>query len=394
LAEVTREIDRPLGQSVRKGRETARRRIGGGALAAGLAAVALAGVSGAIALREKPFRKAEPVAVATPEPTAATQAPPPVSVAPAAPAQPAPPSAAKPDGPQIIRVQPVETGGQAGIVVRDPSAIGQNLAVAHLPDKALIEDGETGPLPIRAADGRRPFDAYARPWSGTRGARVAIVIGGLAVSQTGTQEAIARLPAEVTLAFASQGNSIGRWMQEARRRGHEIVMQLPLEPFDFPNVNPGRDTLTVAAEPEENLRSLRRVLSRTTNYAMVMNYMGARFSADPAAFAPVMAELARRGLGYLDDGSSARSVAPELAQKDGVPLAVADTAIDLVQERGAILKKLDELEATARAKGFALGTGSAFGVTVDAVSSWVNEARMRGIEIVPVSAVANDPERR
>ena len=394
MAEVTREIDRPLGQSARKGRETARRRIGGGALAAGLAAVALAGVSGAIALREKPFRKAEPVAVATPEPTAATQAPPPVSVAPAAPAQPAPPSAAKPDGPQIIRVQPVETGGQAGIVVRDPSAIGQNLAVAHLPDKALIEDGETGPLPIRAADGRRPFDAYARPWSGTRGARVAIVIGGLAVSQTGTQEAIAKLPAEVTLAFASQGNSIGRWMQEARRRGHEIVMQLPLEPFDFPNVNPGRDTLTVAAEPDENLRSLRRVLSRTTNYAMVMNYMGARFSADPTAFAPVMAELARRGLGYLDDGSSARSVAPELAQKDGVPLAVADTAIDLVQERGAILKKLDELEATARAKGFALGTGSAFGVTVDAVSSWVNEARMRGIEIVPVSAVANDPERR
>ena len=74
-----------------------------------------------------------------------------------------------------------------------------------------------------------------------------IVIGGLGLSQTGTQQAIAKLPPEVTLAFAPQGNSIGRWMQEARRKGHEIVMQVPLEPFDYPNVNPGRNTLTVAA---------------------------------------------------------------------------------------------------------------------------------------------------
>ncbi|TGV30022.1 divergent polysaccharide deacetylase family protein, partial [bacterium M00.F.Ca.ET.168.01.1.1] len=97
---------------------------------------------------------------------------------------------------------------KAGIVIRDPSALGQNLKVAHLPDRALIEASDSGPLPIRSADGRRPFDVYARPWSGSRGARVAIVIGGLAVSQTGTQAAIAKLPAEVTLAFAPQGNSI------------------------------------------------------------------------------------------------------------------------------------------------------------------------------------------
>ena len=281
----------------------------------------------------------------------------------------------------------------APIVIRDPSTLGQNLRVAHLPDRALIENSETGPLPIRAADGRRPFDVYARPWSGARGARVAIVIGGLAVSQTGTQAAIAKLPPEVTLAFAPQGNSIGRWMQAARQSGHEIVMQVPLEPFDYPNVNPGRNTLTVDATPDENLKNLHWALSRTTNYTGVMNYMGARFSADTTAMEPVMAELGKRGLLYLDDGSSARSVAPELALKDGVPFAAGDTAIDAVQDRGDILKKLDQLEATARAKGFAIGTGSAFDITVDTVTSWIGEAKKRGIEIVPVSAVAIDPEK-
>ncbi|MFE0017016.1 divergent polysaccharide deacetylase family protein [Mesorhizobium sp. NPDC059054] len=393
MADFTKEIERPLGQSVRASASRSARRFGRGQMVAALGVLAIVGASALIAFGEKPFRKPEVVATPVPQETkpveTATQIPAASEVSPKSAPQPK-----KSSGPQIIHVQPTDSGGQAGIVIQDASAVGQNLSVAHLPDKALIEDGEGGPLPIRSADGRRPFDVYARPWSGARGARVAIVIGGLAVSQTGTQSAIAKLPGEVTLAFASQGNSIGRWMQEARRRGHEIVMQLPLEPFDYPNVNPGRNTLTVDAGEEENLKNLRWVLSRTTNYTAVMNYMGARFSTDPEAFGPVMAELAKRGIGYLDDGSSARSVAPDLAKKDGVPLAIADTAIDGVQERGAILKKLDELEATARAKGYALGTGSAFNVTVDAVVSWVNEAKKRGIEIVPVSAVATDPERK
>jgi len=381
-----KEIDRPLGQGQKSSRPAdARVRIPFATVMTVLAAVAVLGASAMIALRERPWRQPEVVATRQ----AAAEVP----------AEPKPrpeiQSATQPGGSRIIRVQPEESSEEGGaILVRDPSALQQDLRVAHLPDRALVEETEGGPLPVRAADGRRPFDVYARPWSGARGARVAIVIGGLAVSQTGTQAAIARLPPEVTLAFASGGNSIGRWMQEGRRKGHEIVMQMPMEPFDYPNVDPGRNTLTVDAAPDDNLRAMRRVLSRTTNYTTVMNYMGGRFTADEQALAPIMRELAARGLGYLDDGSSARSRAPELAAQERMPVAIADTQIDAVQDRTAILKKLDELEATARAKGSAIGIGSAFDVTVDAVASWVDEAKMRGIEIVPVSAVANDPEKR
>ncbi|MFB9981961.1 divergent polysaccharide deacetylase family protein [Mesorhizobium kowhaii] len=391
MADTGKDIERPLGQTVRSPRAAGK--VSAGAVAATVVVLAVVGVSGAIALREKPFRKPQEVAVSTPKVTAAAEpAAAPAALAPVAAAKPEAP--AKTGGPQIIHVQTEEGDGPPkAIVIHDPSTLGQNLKIAHIPDKALIEASETGPLPVRAADGRRPFDVYARPWSGARGARVAIVIGGLAVSQTGTQAAIAKLPAEVTLAFAPQGNSIGRWMQAARQAGHEIVMQVPLEPFDYPNINPGRNTLTVAASADENLKNLHWALSRTTNYTGVMNYMGARFSADAAAMAPFMAELGKRGLAYIDDGSSARSLAPDLALKDGVPFVSGDTAIDAVQDRGAILKKLDGLEATARAKGFAVGIGSAFDLTVDTVSSWVAEAKKRGIEIVPISAVAIDPQK-
>lgn len=344
-------------------------------------AATILAVSTVIAMQDPPWRTPAETVVVTPEVAAVT--PPPTAAQ--APAQP------RAEGPAIIKVPPQP---DQPIVLRDPTSVAQDTRTAHMPDRALIEESAHGPLPARAADGRRPVDVYARPWSGARGAKVAIVIGGMGVSQTGTQSAITKLPPEVTLAFAPQGNSLDRWMQDARRRGHELVLQIPLEPFDYPNVDPGRNTLTVEADADENLDALHASLGRMTNYVGVVNYMGARFLAEPAAVSPLMGELSRRGLLFLDDGSTARSLAGEQALANRVPFAAADAAIDAQRDRPAILKKLDELERTARARGHALGIGFAFDTTVDAVAQWAAEARRRGIEIVPVSALAADPERR
>ncbi|MBL0933588.1 MAG: divergent polysaccharide deacetylase family protein [Rhizobiaceae bacterium] len=370
-----REIDRPIGQAPR-GRQPRDRRT---LVATAIGAVALFGLSVLATLHDDGLRSPPPFVVATPEPE------PPA----------APTDARRPAGPSITRVEPrEETDSPSIVTIRDPSGLSRSAATAHLPDPDLIEQSDYGPLPQRSADGRRPFDAYARPWSGARGARVAIVVGGLGLSQTGTQRAIEVLPAEVTLAFAPAGNSLDRWMQTARRKGHELLMQVPLEPFDYPNVDPGRGTLTVDADPMALREDLYWSLGRMTNYTGIMNYMGGRFVADADAMQALMAELAGRGLGYLDDGSSARSVADVQAASAGVPFAAAAVAIDTVRERGDILKKLDEAERVARATGSAIAVGAGFDVTVDAVTAWITEARLRGVEIVGYSALANDPERR
>lgn len=382
-----REIDKPLGLPGQRQRPSSGRGFGREEIVYCLVGLALVVSSSLIAFRERPYRTPPQVVVTTPETIENL-----VSGAPEAPAA-YPSSSGSSSGPAIIKVPKAAESGNGGIIVRDPTAkTGQDPRVAHLPDRDLVEESDYGLLPIRAADGRRPFDVYARPWSGARGARVAIVIGGLGVSQTGTQEAISKLPPEVTLAFASGGNSLDRWMQTARQKGHEIVLQVPLEPFDYPSVDPGRNTLTVDADAEENRDRLYATLGRITNYTGVMNYMGGRFVTDRAAFSPFMAELGKRGLMYLDDGSSARTLAPELALVTRVPYAAADLTIDTEREHAAVLEKLDDAERTARAKGYAVATGSAFSATVDAVSVWAQEAKRRGIEIVPVSALARDPE--
>ncbi len=298
-------------------------------------------------------------------------------------------------GSTIIKVKPPSiTDGQGSIIVRDPASVTQTAMLAHIPLPELIEKSGEKRLPKIGADGTRPFDAYARAWSGTAGPRIAIIITGLGLSQTGTQTAIKQLPEDVTLAFASEGNSIDRWMQAARREGHEIILQVPMEPFDYPNVSPGKFTLEVAGSPDENRTRLEWALARTTNYTGIMNHMGAAFTGDRPAVEAMLMNLHKRGLMFLDDGTSARSLAQEEALKTGVPYARADFIIDQDRTNGAIMAKLNELEQTARSQGVAIGVGAAFNETIGAVATWMNEAKKRGIEFVPISAAAIDPERR
>ncbi len=390
---MSNHLDRPLGQD-RKAKSGSGLRAG--QIAGSLAVLTIAGTAGWFAIDSLPFllpvtepakvieKSAEtPQAVATDQVATATDK---VDVEVKAPPLPS-------GGAKIIRVDPQGADTPGIIKIGDPNKVTQDARVAHIPEPDLIEKSDSGQLPKRAADGRRPFDVYARPWSGTRGARVAIVIGGMGVSQTSTQTAIDKLPPEITLGFAPQGNSLSRWAQAARKKGHEIVLQIPMEPFDYPRVDPGRGTLIVEAAPEANLKVLHESMGRMTNYTGVMNYLGARFTSEAGAFDPVMRDLGERGLLYLDDGTSARSQAESLSGTNRAPFAAGDIVIDQIQDKNAILKSLDQLEATARANGSAIAIGTGFDVTVDAVTEWAKGAQKRGIEIVGVASLARDPEQ-
>ncbi|WP_085034289.1 divergent polysaccharide deacetylase family protein [Ensifer aridi] len=281
------------------------------------------------------------------------------------------------DGPALINV------GQRG---QDPR-------MAALPNEDLLEDGPEGRLPIIGPGGLRPMDQYARPWSGARGTRIAIVVGGLGLSQTGTQRAIRDLPPEVTLAFAAAGNSLQRWMQDARRDGHEILLQVPMEPFDFPDNDPGPHALSVSSSAKKNLAELHRSMGQITNYTGIMNYLGGRFLSDADALELVMRDLGKRGLLFLDDGTSAQSLSGTLASAFDVPHGFADLVLDGELSRSAILRRLDELERIARRNGTAIGVASAFEESVAAIGEWMEEAQGRGIEFVGAAALVKDPQQ-
>jgi uncharacterized protein len=256
----------------------------------------------------------------------------------------------------------------------------------------LMEETEHGAIPRMSASGETPFEAYAQPSPlspATAGGKrlIAIVVTGLGINQSGTSSAIDGLPGGVTLAFAPYGKTLSQSVGSARAAGHEILLEVPLEPFDYPDSDPGPDTLLTGQAPRDNLDKLFTVMGKFGGYVGLINHMGARFTASAQDFGPVMEELGARGLGYLDDGSSNRSVAPQLAAANAVEFGRADMMLDQNPARGPILDQLKELEAKATAKGSAIGVISALPVSVQTLAEWAKTAQDRGFTIVPVSAL-------
>ncbi|HEY7977752.1 MAG TPA: divergent polysaccharide deacetylase family protein [Rhizomicrobium sp.] len=281
-------------------------------------------------------------------------------------------------------------GGQANV---PPSIVPANIskpiyAGANLvADPDLIEPTTAGPLPRIGDDGRSPMNAYAPPVPNVQGPKIAIVVTGLGISAKATQAAIANLPPAVTLAFLPYADDVQRWVGEARKRGHEVLLEVPMEPYDFPDSDPGPHTLRAGSGADSNIDRLTWSLTRFTGYAGVTNLLGGRFMADPSALEPVMTFLARRGLVFFDAGPVSRSSAPDIAKRTGAPYVQSTANIDAIQTGMEIDQRLSELEARARLNGSAAGTAFVYPVTIERLTSWAQGLSGRGFVLVPASAI-------
>jgi len=213
---------------------------------------------------------------------------------------------------------------------------------------------------------------------------VAIVVGGLGVGAAKTVDAILKLPAAVTLAFTPYGSDPTKLAERARAQHHEILLQIPMEPYEYPDNDPGPQTLLTTLAPEQNVDRLFWHLSRLQGYAGIANFMGARFVASDAVMLPIVREAAKRGLGYFDDGM-ARSVAPALAAAQAMPFAKADLAIDAVPTAGEIDRALARLETLAKERGISVGIASALPVSIERIAAWSRSLESHGIMLVPLT---------
>jgi hypothetical protein len=164
------------------------------------------------------------------------------------------------------------------------------------------------------------------------------------------------------------------------------MLQAPMEPFDFPDNDPGPHTLTVDAKAQDNIERLHWVMARFTGYVGLVNFMGAKLTAHETALAPILREIGERGLVFLDDGSSARSLAGTVGAAVRAPTVRADVVLDTVARADAIDQELERLEQSARRRGLAIATASALPVTIDRVARWARTLEARGVLLVPVSS--------
>lgn len=299
-----------------------------------------------------------------------------------------------PDGlkPLDPAADPNAASGEAVIMLPQGASVVGGPAPSHVrapvtplppaPIAGLTQPSQGGLLPIIARDGRTPFAAYARPFHDNGRPKVALVVGGLGLNAAATKAAIERLPPEVTLAFAAYADGLQGWIDLARSDGHEVLIEAPMEPLDYPNNDPGPYALMSGAGGPETVRRLEWILSRATGYFGVANYLGGKFLTTDGPMSAFMTALKGRGLAFIDDGTGQRQ---SLA---GLPRASADTVVDADLSAGAIQRQLQSLEGTAGSKGRALGAAFAYPVTIEVVSRWAATLQNRGLQLAPASALA------
>ncbi|HYC97495.1 divergent polysaccharide deacetylase family protein [Brevundimonas sp.] len=287
-------------------------------------------------------------------------------------------------GEAVITLPDGATVSGDGAPVTAPRVAARPLPAA--PIAGLSQPGPDGPLPRIAPDGRVPAQAYARPFVSNGKPRVALIVGGLGLNAVTTRAAIERLPAEVTLSFVPYAEGLQGWIDLARAQGHEVMLEMPMEPTGYPNNDPGPYTLLANADAADIQAKMNWLLGRAVGYFGVTNYLGDRFAASDAGMTAFMGVLRQRGVAFVDDGSMSR-------RPGAWARASANRIIDEQQSPAAIVGQLNALEALAKARGQALGTGFSYPVTVEAAARWTAGLDARGLQLAPASALANRPGR-
>lgn len=221
---------------------------------------------------------------------------------------------------------------------------------------------------------------------------IAIVIDDMGLDVKRSARA-AMLPAPVTLAWLPYAQRLPEQTKAARRAGHELLVHMPMEPEEATE-NPGPDALLTGLSRQEILERTVKNLSAFDGFVGVNNHMGSKFTQDAELLRPVMTELKKRALMFLDSRTSAASEAENAAETAGIPATHRDVFLDNTATVEAVEGELAKLEAVAKRKGMAVAIGHPHDATISTLEKWIPLAAARGFQIVPITTIVRYQDKR
>jgi len=231
---------------------------------------------------------------------------------------------------------------------------------------------------------------YASIYQATKTSpQIAVVLTGLGFSSRATETAIEDLPPGVTLSFTPHTRKLDQWITLARGRGHEVMLDLPMEPVTYPTDDPGPQALLTRLDELENQQRLRWVIGRAEGYVGLAVTMGSRFTSSEPHLKPVLKEIKDRGLMFLDNRESESSAVARVATQLDLPYAVNDRTLDEGDVgKQTIDARLAQIERAALDDGASIAIGRPYPATLERLQEWVKTLEDKGFELVPITVLA------
>ncbi len=175
----------------------------------------------------------------------------------------------------------------------------------------------------------------------------------------------------------------------AHEAGQGIMLHLPMEPRDYPRIDPGPGKLLVAMSPPELKRAFNTDFESVPYVQGVNNHMGSRFTSDPEALKPVLEEIRKRNLFFVDSRTSGDSVAFDEAKKMGIKTIKRDVFLDNDSAFNSIADMMHALQNKAKAAGAAVGIAHARSSSFSALKRLVPQSEKNGFRFVHISQLVD-----
>jgi hypothetical protein len=172
----------------------------------------------------------------------------------------------------------------------------------------------------------------------------------------------------------------------ARKKHVEIMLHQPMEPFEYPRINPGPGTLLTSMTPDELVQQLIQNLEEMPFVSGVNNHMGSKMTANSSQMRQIFSVLKQRNLFFVDSRTTEKTICRLSAGLLQIPFGERDVFIDHFQDSDFIKKQLYELVRIATTHGDAIGIAHPYTKTYQVLKSALPDLKQK-VQFVPVSEV-------
>lgn len=271
-------------------------------------------------------------------------------------------------------------------------------AIPQIPKHPVFPPAETQPPIFPPVETRPPFEIYplieppvrdrvVLPPRPGKLPRIAIIIDDIGYDSHIAEKFIS-LNAAITLSILPHSPHQRQIIRMAREKGLDLMLHLPMEPLEYPGVNPGRGALMTAMPPDTLIQQLNEDLDAVPHIKGVNNHMGSRMTASSEQMNQILSVIKKRDLFFIDSRTTADSKARSSARLFQVPYAERDVFLDNVQEPAAIRRQIRLLLQKAAANGQALAIGHPHAMTLQILQEMLPEIQNK-VSIVPASSMVH-----
>ncbi len=208
----------------------------------------------------------------------------------------------------------------------------------------------------------------------TNGIPVAIIIDDIGYDRK-MADAFLALDAPLTFSMLPQGPFNRRIIDQALKKDVEIMLHLPMEPENYPGVDPGPGALLTSMNPDELIFQLNANLDSIPDIKGVNNHMGSKLTASSEQMRQIFTILKKRNLFFVDSRTSVKTLCRPSAKLLQLPFAERDVFIDHEQTPAFVRKQLKRLIKRARRQGYAIGIAHPHAVTLAVLKEMLPELK-------------------